>query len=139
MMKLRKRKSLYWLFKVASVIISCAFPIWAIYERFPLWEAVHGTTYSAGVGSILILFVVLFVFRRTVFNFLRDKLNLRHAPPLLGWLIMIAVAYTMMFISKFIQDITAVCWMGLAGCVIGTILTFIAENCFAVKKENNNG
>lgn len=131
-----KRKILYWLLKVSSVIVSCAFPIWTIYERFPIWETVHGTTYSAGVGSILILFVVLFVFRRTVFNFLRDRLNLRHAPPLLGWLIMIALAYTFMFVSKFLQDITAVCWMGLIGCAIGTVMTFIAENYLREKKDN---
>lgn len=136
-MTTRKRNFIYWLLKVTSIIVSCAFPIWAIYERFPLWETVHGTSYSVGVGGILALFVVLFIFRRTVFNFMRDKLNLKHAPPLLGWLIMIALAYTLLFVGKFLQDITAICWMGLIGCAIGTLMTFIAENFVRVEKNDN--
>lgn len=137
-MTTRKRNFLYGLFKVSSVLVSCAFPIWAIYERFPLWVVAHGTTRSVGAGGILSLLVVLFVFRRTVFNYLREKLNLRHAPPLVGWLILIVASYTMLFISKFLYDITIVFWMGLAGCCIGTLLTFIAEN-FLKQKEKDNG
>lgn len=133
MMTQRKRKTLYWVFKIMSVLISCAFPILAIYERFPLF----GNTRSVGVGGMLILFVVLFVFRRTVFNFLRERLNLKHAPPLFGWLILIMISYTMLFISKFLADITIVFWMGLIGSAIGTFLTFIAENFLRVENKDN--
>lgn len=133
----RSRNVLYWVLKISSILVSCAFPVWAIYERFPIWVVEHGTSRSAGTGIILILLVVLFIFRRTVFNFMRDRLKLKHAPPLLGWLVLIVLAYALLFVSKFLYDITVVCWMGFIGCAIGTLITFIAENF--VRVENNNG
>lgn len=133
----RSRNVLYWVLKISSILVSCAFPVLAIYERFPIWVVEHGTSRSAGTGIILILLVVLFIFRRTVFNFMRDRLKLKHAPPLLGWLVLIVLAYALLFVSKFLYDITVVCWMGFIGCAIGTLITFIAENF--VRVENNNG
>lgn len=134
----RSRNVLYWVLKISSILVSCAFPVWAIYERFPIWVVEHGTSRSAGTGIILILLVVLFIFRRTVFNFMRDRLKLKHAPPLLGWLVLIVLAYALLFVSKFLYDITVVCWMGFIGCAIGTLLTFIAEN-FMRCERNDNG
>lgn len=133
----RSRNVLYWVLKVLSILISCALPVWAIYERFPIWTIQHGTSRSAGTGLILMLLVILFIFRRTVFNFMRDRLNLKHAPPLLGWLVLIVLTYALLFVSKFLYDLTIVCWMGFIGCAIGTLITFIAENF--VRVENNNG
>ena len=130
-----KRKTLYWVFKILSVIISCALPIWAICEKFPIWSEAHGATRTAGVGIILILIVLLVIFRKTVFEFIKEKLKLHHAPPITVWIVLLVIAYILTFINKFIQDLTAVFWMGLIGCLIGTLLTFIAENKFAKKKE----
>lgn len=133
----RKRKTFYWLFKILSVIVSCALPIWAIWEKFPIWTYNYGTTRSVGVGGIIALIVLLIVFRKTVFNFIVDKLKLKHAPPLVVWLVMLIISYILIYIGNFIQDLTTVFWMGLIGCAIGTVLTFIAESRF-VKKEDNN-
>lgn len=135
----KTRKSLYCLFKVLSVLIACAFPVWAIYEKFPVWETTHGKTHSLGVGAILAVIVLIIIFRTSVFNFLKEKLKLNHAPPLLVWLIMIAVSYVLIFIGKFMQDVVTVLWMGLVGCSIGTFLTFVAENKFGKKKEDGDG
>ena len=43
----KKRKSLYWLFKIMSIVVSCAFPLWAICEKYPLWNTVYGTCEDA--------------------------------------------------------------------------------------------
>jgi ABC-type phosphate/phosphonate transport system permease subunit len=104
------------------------FPIFAICEKFPVWTAAHGTGRSVGVGGILILFVLLIIFRRTVFRFIRDRFHLKHAPPLAVWLAMLILSYIMVYISNFMRDMTTVFWMGFIGCAIGTFLTFIAEN-----------
>jgi hypothetical protein len=88
------------------------------------------------VGGILILFVLLIIFRKSVFNFMRDRLKLRHAPPLAVWLVMLIIAYSLLYISKVIYDMTIVFWMGFIGCAIGTLLTFIAENRFGKEKES---
>lgn len=138
----KKRKAYYRLFKSLSVIISCAFPIWAICEKFPLWKVHYGTTHSIGVGSILAIIVILIIFRKSVFEYIRDKLKITHAPPLAVWLVLIAICYVFIFIGNFLKDMTIILWMGLIGCAIGTVLTFIAENKFGGKegeKEKVNG
>ena len=128
----RKRKILYWVFKIASVLVSCALPIWAICERFPLWAELHGTNRTVGVGIILIAFVLLVIFRKTVFSFITDKLNLKHAPPLVVWLVMLIVSYILVYLGEVMRDMTIVFWMGFIGCAIGTFLTYLSER---FKKE----
>lgn len=127
-MKRPKNNALYWLFKALSVVVACAFPIFAIMERYPLWVESNGKTSSFGMGGILIIFVVLFIFRKSVFEFFQERLRLRHAPPLLGWLIPIAIGYAILYASKYVSDIINVFWMGFIGSAIGVALTFIAEN-----------
>lgn len=135
-MTTRRRKALYWLLKILSVLVSGAFPIWAIYERYPIWTIEHGVSRSIGTGGILILFVVIVIARRTIFEFFRERLNLRHAPPLLIWLVPIVLSYTLLYIGQLLYDITNIFWMGFIGCAIGTALTFIAENFL---REKNDG
>ena len=134
----KKRKIMYLTFKVFSVLVSCFFPIWAVCEKFPIWRDTYGDGRTLGVGAIIILAVVAIVFRKTVFNFLSDKLNLKHAPPIAIWLTLLIVSYILIYINNFMRDLTVVLWMGVVGCAIGTVLTFIAENFFA-NKENNDG
>lgn len=137
-MSSRKRKTFYWLFKILSVLVACALPIWAIWEKFPIWTYSYGTSRSVGVGGILVLIVILVIFRRAVFKFITDKLKLRHAPPLVIWLVLLIISYILVYINQFINDLTTVFWMGLIGCAVGTVLTFIAENRFGKKEEQKN-
>ena len=133
----RSNKVLYAIFKILSVLISCAFPIWAICDRFPIWKEEHGTVRSIGTGAILIIIVVLIIFRKSVFKYITEKLRLRHAPPLAVWLALLAVSYIFIYIAEFMKDLNVVLWMGLLGCAIGTVLTFIAERLFREKVEKN--
>ena len=131
----KKRNKLYWLFKVGGVLISCLLPVWAICEKFPIWKTVHGMGRSVGVGAILILIVIAIVFRKSVFNFFSERLKLNHAPPIMVWLILLIVSYLLIYLGRFLMDLNTVLWMGLIGCAIGTLLTFIAENYFGQKEE----
>lgn len=124
----RKRKFFYWSFKFWSVVISCAFPIWAIYERYPIWVTEHGTSHSIGTGGILVFAMVLFICRKPVFAFVRDRFKLKYAPPLLGLIILLVVCYMLLYISTFLLDIIDILKMSIIGCSIGVVLTFIAEN-----------
>lgn len=132
----KKRKSLYWLFKVSSVLISCALPVWAICAKFPIWTEQSGAGRSAGAGLILIGVVIIIVFRKTVFDFIKDKLNIKHAPPLVIWLVLIVISYTFVYIADAVRDMNTVFWMGFIGCAIGTLLTYIAESCFGKKDDD---
>jgi hypothetical protein len=131
----KKCKALYWCFKIASVIISCALPIWAILEKFPLWVEDHGTGSSIGAGLIMSIIVLLIVFRKAVFDFIKDKANLNNAPPIVVWIVLLVLSYLLTYLSEILKDINIVFWMGLIGCAVGTLLTFIAENAFGKKKE----
>lgn len=135
----KKRKIKYALLKILSILISCGLPIYAVYEHFPLWTVSYGASHSIGAGGIICLIIIVIVFRKAVFQYLRDKLNLRHAPPLAVWLIMLIVSYVLLYINQFIRDLTTVFWFGLIGCAIGTFMTFIAETFYGKKKEDGDG
>ena len=135
----KKRKHRYWFFKILSILVSCGLPIYAVCEHFPLWTVSYGTSKSIGAGGIICLFIIVIVFRKSVFAFLRDKLKLHHAPPLAVWLILLITSYILLYIHQFIRDLTAVFWFGLIGCLIGTLFTFIAENRYGKKKEELHG
>ena len=130
-----KRNALYWAFKLFGIFVACALPIWSICDKFPLWTETHGAGHSIGVGFIFSLIVILIVFRRTVFEFIRDHINLRHAPSITGWIVMLIVAYVMVYIGNFMRDMTDVLWMGIIGSAIGNVSTYIAENKFTKKEE----
>jgi hypothetical protein len=133
----RKRKLLFWFFKIAGIVVSCALPIWAICEKFPIWVVEHGTGHSVGMGAILIIIVLIIIFRRTVFDFIKERFDLRHAPPLTVWLIMLAISYILVYIGEVMRDMTTVLWMGFIGSCIGTFLTYISER-FNKKEVTSN-
>ena len=135
----KKRKIKYVVFKVLSILVSCGLPIYAVKEHFPIWTESFGTSRSIGAGGIISLIVVVIVFRKAVFQYLRDRCNLLHAPPLAVWLVMLIVSYILLYINQFIRDLTTVFWFGLVGCALGSVLTFIAENIYGKKKEDDNG
>ena len=130
----KKRKSLYWGLKVLSIIVSCGLPIFAICEKYPIWTETHGASRSAGVGAILALIVLFIVFRKSVFDFIRDKVNLKHAPPVVVWFVLLIVSSVMEYIGNFMRDMTTVLWMGLIGCSIGTFITYLS-NKYGVKSD----
>ena len=135
----RKRKIIYIILKVLGVAVSCFFPIWAICEKFPLWRQYHGDGRSLGVGMILVLFVVTIIFRKAVFKYITDKFKLSHAPPIAIWLVLLIISYILIYIGNFLRDLTTVLWMGVVGCAIGTVITYIGENFFGNKENKDDG
>ena len=136
-MTVTKRNIAYWGLKVASIFISCLFPVIAICDKFPVWTESYGVGRSIGTGGILIAIVLLVIFRKTVFDFIKERLKLNHTPPLVVWIVMLIIGYALLYVCKFLTDIILVFWMGLLGCGLGTILTMVAEICFG--KEQNDG
>lgn len=132
----RKREILFWLFKALSVIVACTLPVLAIFEKFPMWRDAVGEGRSIGAGLILTLIVLAIIFRKAVFDFCRDKLKLQHAPPITIWIGCLIASYILMYLDTFLADLNIVFWMGLIGCAIGNILTFIANRFVAKEKSN---
>lgn len=129
----RGHKYLFWIFKTLSVIVSCAFPVFAILEKFPIWVEASGMSRSAMVGVILIVIVMFIIFRKAVFDFIKDKIDLKHAPPITVWITCLIVSYVLVYIGNFMADLAIVFWMGLIGCVIGNVLTFFANRFAAAE------
>jgi O-antigen/teichoic acid export membrane protein len=99
----------------------------------------HGTMRSMGAGGIICLIVVFVIFRKSVMNFINDRLKLKHAPPIVVWIVLLIISYVLMYINSFIQDLTTILWMGLVGCAIGSVLTYVAEHFYGKREENPNG
>lgn len=133
----KNRKIWYGAFKVSSILVSCLFPIYAVYEHFPFWIAKTGTPRAVGSGLIISLIVIALVFRKTVFDYIKKKAKLENAPPLLVWLVLIIITYVLEYISVFLSDLSVVLWMGFVGCLIGSGLTYIAESRFGKKEETD--
>ena len=135
MKKPTKNKIFYWLLKGGGIGISAALPIWVILEKFPLWIDTHGTGKSIGVGSIVGIIVLLVIFRKTIIGYLKEKVKITHTPPIVMWIVSLAVTYGLMYIVKFLYDFSLVLWMGLLGSVVGTLMTFAGETIFGSTEE----
>jgi hypothetical protein len=133
---LKKRKLWYWVFKISSIVTACAFPLYAVYEHFPYWQYEFGATRSLGSGFIISAIVIAVIFRKTVFNFIAEKVKGKHAPPIAIWIGLLITTYILIYINAFLVDLTTVLWMGLIGCAIGNGLTYIAEHKFGEPKED---
>lgn len=136
-MEATKRKRLYWLFKILSVLVSIALPIWAIVDKFPLISVKEGAGKTIGFGAILILIVIVIVFRKAVFEFIAEKLDIKHAPPLVIWLVLIVISYVLLYLGNLMHEMSIVFWMGFIGCAIGNVLTYISQR-FAEPKEEKS-
>jgi len=124
----KKRNAIYWTLKALSVFISCALPILGIIDQFPIWKESSSTGRSVGAGIILIAVIVLIVFNKSVFAFLRDRLRLNYAPPLMIWLVLIVMTWGLMWLSSLMEDMMNIYILGFVGCLIGNVLTFIGEH-----------
>lgn len=134
----KKSKVLWWVFKIGGIAVSCLLPVLAIIEKFPIWATSYGAFRSVGVGTVLILMVLTIVFRKSVFPFIMERLNLKHAPPIAVWLAMLIFCYIMIDIGNFLEDLTVALWMGVIGCAVGTLLMFLGEHFFGLKEEQKN-
>lgn len=126
----KKRKLYYWGLKSAGILSSCLFPLFAIYEHFPMWVEESGPEKSVGSGLIIGAMVLIAVFRKTIFAYLGEKFKGKNAPPITVWIVLLVGAYTLVYINSFLLDLITVLWMGLLGCGIGTGMNAIADNKF---------
>lgn len=78
----------------------------------------------------------MLIFRKTVFNFVSEKIKGKHAPPITIWIGLLVVTYVLIYINAFLVDLTTVLWMGLVGCAVGNALTYIAEHKFGEAEED---
>lgn len=130
MKKLTKSKIFYGLFKWGGVGISAALPLWVVLEKFPLWVETNGVGRSLGTGGIIGGIIALVIFKDAVIGYLKEKFKVGHAPKITGWFVALIITYVILYIGKFLYDLSLVLWMGLLGSVIGTLLTFAGETIF---------
>lgn len=128
-----KRKRLYWLFKILSIVAAAGLPMYAIFDHFPIWSE-QGAGRTSVTAIILLGITMLVVFRRSVFNFIRDKFNLKYAPPITIWAVFLLGSYVMEYIAGVISDMNTVFWFGLIGAALGMLFTYISEK-YNVSKE----
>ena len=137
MTKSTKTKIYYWLLKGGGIGISALLPLWVVFDKFPVWVENHGAGKTIGAGGLIGAIIVLVIFRKTVIGYLKEKFNVNHTPPILIWIVCLAITYGLIFLIKFLYDLSLVLWMGLLGSVIGTMLTFTGEIFFKDEEEED--
>lgn len=135
MKKTTQNNIFYWLLKGGGIGISAALPLWVVLEKFPLWVETHGAGRSVGAGGIIGLVIAAVIFRKTIIGYFKEKLKVTHTPPIAFWIVGLIITYSLMFIVKFLADVSTVLWMGLIGSTIGSILTFAGETFFGKEED----
>jgi hypothetical protein len=125
----------FWLFKGSGIGFSALLPLWAVFNKFPLWVENYGVGRSLGTGGIIGIIIVLIIFRDTVIGYIKDKFKIAHAPKLKWWIVGLIIVYSLLYIVKFLSDLAMVLWMGLFGSIIGTLLTFAGEIFFGEEES----
>lgn len=135
MKKLPKNKIFYGVFKWGGVGISAALPLWAVFNKFPLWVENYGVGKSLGTGGIIGIIIALIIFRDTVIGYIKEKFKIGHAPKQTWWLAGLIIVYALLYIVKFLYDLAMVMWMGLFGSIVGALMTFAGEIFFSEEEE----
>ena len=130
MKKPTKSNVFYWLLKGSGIGISAALPLWAVFNKFPLWVENYGVGKSLGTGGIIGIIIALIIFRDTVIGYIKEKFKIGHAPKLTWWIAGLIIVYALLYIVKFLYDLALVMWLGLFGSIVGTLLTFAGEIFF---------
>ena len=137
-MRARTKKRLTLLsFKGASIAVSAGMPIWAILEKFPLWREEAGALQTLGIGGVMIVAVSVITFKKTVFNYLKEKTGMKSAPPLAIWAVLLFVSFALSALADAMSDMRTVFVAGIVGSGIGTALNFIGETLKARSTEES--
>ena len=131
MKKPTKSNVFYWLLKGSGIGISAALPLWAVFNKFPLWAENYGVGKSLGTGGISGIIIALIIFRDTVIGYIKEKFKIGHAPKLTWWIAGLIIVYGLLYIVKFLSDLALVMWLGLFGSIVGALLTFAGEIFFS--------
>ena len=128
----KRDKFFYWAWRLLGIFLSGYLPISAVVDHFPIWLEHKGTGRTIWVGAILILIILAVIFRKTVINYVRERLKTHSYPPVMGWVVLLCVTYVLRFINDFIIDMTSVFWMGLIGGLLGSLCMWLADR---IKKK----
>ncbi len=115
-------------FKGAGIVTSVALPVWAIIERFPILKAESGTGRMLGIGGLMTAVVLLITFKRTVFDYIKEKTGIRHAPPFAVWSALLIASFAVGVLADAMAELRAVFVAGAVGSGIGTVLSIIGDN-----------
>lgn len=126
------------LLKAGGIAASIGLPAWAILEKFPVWKAEQGTGKTIGIGAVMVLFVLLVTFRKTVWTFVQEKTGLKSAPPLMMWAVLFCVFLGLQSLIGILADLITICLAGIVGCAIGTGTTVVANILDGIQ-ENAEG
>ena len=123
-----KGKVKYLCIKGTGIVVSAAIPVIAILKKLPFWRAEAGVTRTVGVGAVMAAIVVLITFKKTVFNYLKEKTGMNHMPPLMLWGGLLIGSLLLNAAADMLSDMRSVFVAGFVGCAVGSVLTVIADN-----------
>ena len=116
----------YWLCIVAAFLCSTVPPVTVILQKFPVWAGDIPPANTVGAGVVFALATFVICFRKTIIPTVMDKLGIKAIPPVIVWVVVLAVAACLEKITTIITDFKVVAFAGLVGSVFGWLFTFLS-------------
>jgi hypothetical protein len=111
-------------------------PFMVIAEKFPIWNAAGGILSALGGGSIVMLVIAFFTFKKYILAFAAEKLGAISAGVslLLLWVTLSVVCVALGKSATLLNDLTTIFVWSAVGSAVGVVMQIAAR---LIKERNN--
>ena len=131
-----KSKTTATVLTILSFMVMLGLPFLVITEKFPIWKAAGGIFSALGGGSIVMLVIAFFTFKKYILAYAAEKLGAISAGVslLLLWVTLSVVCVALGKSATLLSDLTTIFVWSAAGSAIGVVMQIVAK----LMKERNN-
>ena len=131
-----KSKTTATVLTILSFMVMLGLPFLVIAEKFPVWKAEGGIFSALGGGSIVMLVIAFFTFKKYILAFAAEKLGAISAGVslLLLWVTLSVVCVALGKSATLLNDLTTIFVWSAAGSAIGVVMQIVAK----LMKERSN-
>lgn len=131
-----KSKTTATVLNILSFVVMLGLPFMVIAEKFPIWNAAGGILSALGGGSIVMLVIAFFTFKKYILAFAAEKLGAISAGVslLLLWVTLSVVCVALGKSATLLNDLTTIFVWSAVGSAVGVVMQIAAR---LIKERNN--
>ena len=131
-----KSKTTATVLNILSFVVMLGLPFLVIAEKFPVWKAAGGILSALGGGSIVMLVIAFFTFKKYILAFAAEKLGAISAGVslLLLWVTLSVVCVALGKSATLLNDLTTIFVWSAVGSAVGVVMQIAAK----LMKERSN-
>ena len=131
-----KSKTTATVLNILSFVVMLGLPFMVIAEKFPIWNAAGGILSARGGGSIVMLVIAFFTFKKYILAFAAEKLGAISAGVslLLLWVTLSVVCVALGKSATLLNDLTTIFVWSAVGSAVGVVMQIAAR---LIKERNN--